>query len=208
MIYMDNREKQYMRSAFDDLGIDYMVEQLETSDYTDKKTFIIEFKSSDDFVSSVSNGRVFKQCSDLLVNDYNVKSLYIGGRGLIDLCISTRNKFVTVNQLIGAITSIQVMGISVIFVDTPKTLALYIQSLAEKANPEQKEHSPIRRKPKSGDYKLDIIRGIPGVGAKSGKILLAEFGTINGVANASVDELKKINGIASKTATKIHDYLN
>lgn len=208
MIYIDSAEKPYMRSAFDDLGIIYKSEHLESSDYTDKKTFVCEYKSSNDFVQSVSNGRVFKQCNDLLINDYKVKTVYIGCRGLFDLCISNNNKYMTVNNLIGAITTIQHMGISVIFVDTPKTLAKYVQSLESKSNSEIKEHSPIRRKVKSGDFKLDIIRGIPGVGPAAGKLLLKEFGTIRAIADVEQNELVKIKGIGKVSAKNIYESLN
>lgn len=52
------------------------------------------------------------------------------------------------------------------------------------------------------------LEGIPGVGAKRRRELLRHFGSASGVANANVDELKKINGISATLAQQIYDHLH
>lgn len=52
------------------------------------------------------------------------------------------------------------------------------------------------------------LEDIPGVGAKRRRELLRHFGSAKGVANASVDELKKTQGISATMAQQIYDHLH
>ncbi|HBO12733.1 MAG TPA: excinuclease ABC subunit C [Halieaceae bacterium] len=52
------------------------------------------------------------------------------------------------------------------------------------------------------------LEDIPGVGARRRRELLRHFGSAKGVANASVDELKKTQGISATMAQQIYDHLH
>jgi excinuclease ABC subunit C len=52
------------------------------------------------------------------------------------------------------------------------------------------------------------LEGIQGVGAKRRRELLRHFGSSQAVANANVDELKKITGISATMAQQIYDHLH
>jgi excinuclease ABC subunit C len=52
------------------------------------------------------------------------------------------------------------------------------------------------------------LEGIQGVGAKRRRELLRHFGSAQAVANANVDELKKITGISATMAQQIYDHLH
>jgi excinuclease ABC subunit C len=52
------------------------------------------------------------------------------------------------------------------------------------------------------------LEDIPGVGARRRRELLRHFGSARGVANASVEELKKISGISATMAAQIYDHLH
>jgi excinuclease ABC subunit C len=52
------------------------------------------------------------------------------------------------------------------------------------------------------------LEDIPGVGARRRRELLRHFGSARGVANASVDELKKTQGISATMAQQIYDHLH
>jgi excinuclease ABC subunit C len=56
--------------------------------------------------------------------------------------------------------------------------------------------------------KQSSLEGIPGIGAKRRRELLRHFGSAAGVANANVDELRKINGISESLAQTIYDHLH
>ncbi len=53
-----------------------------------------------------------------------------------------------------------------------------------------------------------LLEDIPGIGNKRRSALLKFFGGRSGVGNASVEELKKVEGISLKLAQQIHDYLH
>ncbi len=53
-----------------------------------------------------------------------------------------------------------------------------------------------------------LLEDIPGVGARRRRELLRHFGSAQGVVNASVEELRKINGISATMASQIYDYLH
>jgi ERCC4-type nuclease len=50
---------------------------------------------------------------------------------------------------------------------------------------------------------LFILQGFPGVGRKKAERLLNKFGSIEGVINASTDDLQTVNGIGKNTADEI-----
>ena len=52
------------------------------------------------------------------------------------------------------------------------------------------------------------LEDIPGVGAKRRRELLRHFGSVQGVENANIDELKKISGISATMAQQIYDHLH
>jgi len=58
------------------------------------------------------------------------------------------------------------------------------------------------------DKKLtsSVFDTIPDVGEKTKKLLLKHFGSIEKITKASIEELKKINGIGDQTAAKIYNF--
>ncbi len=49
------------------------------------------------------------------------------------------------------------------------------------------------------------LEGVPGIGAKRRRLLLRQFGGLQGVARAGVEELAKLDGISNQLAQKIYD---
>jgi len=52
------------------------------------------------------------------------------------------------------------------------------------------------------------LEEIPGVGARRRRELLRHFGSVQGVENASPEELQKISGISATMARQIYDHLH
>ena len=62
------------------------------------------------------------------------------------------------------------------------------------------------RKLRSDNISKSSLDDIPGIGKKRKINILKEFGTIDNVKNASVDELAKIKGMNKKAAANVYDY--
>ena len=62
------------------------------------------------------------------------------------------------------------------------------------------------RKLRSKDISSSSLDDIAGIGKKRKINLLKEFGTIEGIKNASVEELAKIEGMNQKTAENVYNY--
>ena len=57
---------------------------------------------------------------------------------------------------------------------------------------------------KRGTISKSVLTAIPGIGASKAKKLLAAFGGLAGVKRASLDELRKVKGIAQKDAEAVY----
>lgn len=62
------------------------------------------------------------------------------------------------------------------------------------------------RKLRSDNISESSLDDIPGIGKKRKINILKEFGTMNNVKNASVEELAKIKGMNEKVATTVYEY--
>ncbi len=63
------------------------------------------------------------------------------------------------------------------------------------------------RKLRSRRLTHSLLDNIPGVGPKRRKALLNHFGSLEKIKKASIGKLKEVEGVSSKTARKIYDYL-
>jgi Fanconi anemia group M protein len=50
-----------------------------------------------------------------------------------------------------------------------------------------------------------IISAFPEIGLKNARLLLSHFGSVQGIVNASLEELVAVKGIGEKTGQKIYD---
>ena len=62
------------------------------------------------------------------------------------------------------------------------------------------------RKLRSKNISASSLDDIVGIGKKRKVALLKEFGSVDNIKNASVDELSKIEGMNQKTAENVYNY--
>lgn len=64
------------------------------------------------------------------------------------------------------------------------------------------------RKKRSRAISYSKVEDIPGIGKHRKKLLLDHFGSFKAVSDATIEELKRVEGISTKTAKQIYTHLN
>jgi Fanconi anemia group M protein len=180
------------------------VRHLEVADYVVSERVGIEFKSIKDFEASIIDGRLFKQCEELIDN-FDRPILLIEGGCLFHGRIHP-------NAVRGAIASITTdYGIPVINVDSPAEAASLIIAYARREQSQLNKtvkYNAKRRAFTDDQFQEAIISAFPQLGVKLAQALLEHFGSVKGVINASLTDLKLVEGIGDGKAKTIFDLVN
>jgi excinuclease ABC subunit C len=64
-------------------------------------------------------------------------------------------------------------------------------------------HRQLRRKAATGS----ALEDVPGIGPKRRQALLAEFGSLDGIRQADVEELAAVPGMTRSAAERLHETL-
>lgn len=200
-ITVDYREKgSAILKNLVDLGVDVSMEQLDVGDFVFGRIGI-ERKSVRDFVDSLIDGRLLSQIKEL--RRFERPLLLVEGEEDI---FSVRK--VHPNAIFGMIGAIAVdFNIPILYTKNSNETAALIKVLA-KREIEEKGDFGIRiiKKPTSTKELQElIVSSFPGIGGGLNKRLLEQFGTIKKLVNASVDELKDVEGIGKGKAKDMVD---
>jgi len=176
-VILDNREHK-LRKVLDQRKdrITYEVQQLEVADIIITKDVAIERKEGSDYISSISDGRLFEQLVRLK-DAYPVPILII--EGLNDKVMN--NTGMKISSIYGALAFISYkLGISVIPTRHIFDTAIAIERIAYRE--QVKNDSPIfsRRAPKGlskEEKRVFIIEGLLDTGPKKAQVLIEKFKT-------------------------------
>ncbi len=176
--------------------------QLAVGDFSVGGGIIIERKTAVDFIHSLDDGRFHGQIFNMKLN-YTKPVVILEG----DI-FSTRSKF-SKASLGGAMAWIHANGVSLIPSTSPEATAEIIYFMAKNAQVDMKA-VPLRvKKPELTDKSAKyILEGLPAVAAIGSGNLLAHFGSIRAVMNATPEELAKVPRIGKATAQRIYDTIN
>ncbi|MCF7861056.1 DEAD/DEAH box helicase [Candidatus Woesearchaeota archaeon] len=206
-IYVDHREKgSHMLKKIIEMGIRIELKQLKIADYVLSDRVGVEYKTVDDFVDSLVDGRLMTQVRELKSN-YERPIIMIQGEKSI---YSVRN--IHPNAIRGLLSVIMVSyGIPIIFTETNSDSAEMIAIVARREQEEVKRNFTPHGDKKSQSMKDQqeyIISSLPLVGTGLAKPLLKKFGSVKAIVNATVDELKEVEKIGDKKAKQIFDVIN
>ncbi len=204
-IFADHREKgsQVLKELVD-LGIRLNLSQLDVGDFVLSSRCAAEYKTVPDFVDSIIDGRLLLQ-SKAMRQGFQRPLFIIEGEG--DL-FSQRK--VHPNAINGMLATIAVSyGIPILRTKNPKETANLLSIIARREQEEdQSSYTPHERKPLSEkEIQEYIISAFPGIGPTLARPLLKRFGSVRGVINASVDELKDVEKIGDKKARSMKDII-
>jgi len=203
-IFVDDRERD--SGVADALslrpGLSVEVRRLQLGDYQVGDSLIVERKTLADFARSVRDCRLFAQAGRLSRHRHMRTCLILEGT-------PDRYRRLAIPQpaFQGAlITATLVFGLPVLRSASPEETADLILYAANQL--QRREIRPPRRRGfrVTGNRRRQILllQAIPEIGSSKAELLLQAFASPAGVARASVDELRSVDGIGEVAATKIY----
>ena len=204
-IVIDYREKS---SGLIDLlkneNIRIKVRKISYGDYIINGSITIERKTARDFLSSIMDGRLVNQISNLKRHCINPILLVEGnpfktGLSMDDMAIR------------GALISTQAIWYVPVIFSRTKEESKDIMVMIGKQEEACMDVVPLRhgyRPRRLRSKQLFILQGLPKVGPTMAKRLLVHFKTVSNVVNATVEDLMKVEGIGKVSAEKIRAVLD
>ncbi|MEN4006054.1 MAG: DEAD/DEAH box helicase [Methanobacteriaceae archaeon] len=202
LIYADSREgNSRVLRELDKLNVDIEVKSLAIADYQVSDEVGIERKTTKDFIVSIMDKRLYKQAKKLVEN-FRKPVIILEGEDLYSSLIHP-------NAVRGALASIAVdFGIPIIPTRSEEDTAAMIMRIALREQILERPAIQIRTEKKPltlYEQQLYIVESLPNIGPVMAKKLLEEFGSVKEVINASLSELKNVEGIGDKIAKKIRE---
>ncbi len=206
-IVIDHREtKSGVAKVLDRLGMELSFAALEIGDYVVSDRLAVERKRTDDFASSLIDGKrnLFAQLSDL-ARVYEKPVLIIEGNELFTC------RQLNPNAIYGSLVSIAIdFGVSILYSRDEEETAAILRVLAKREQTENKrEINPHGKKSASTltEQQEYLISSISNIGPKAARNLLLHFGSVEAVMKADVKELRTVKQIGPKTAARIREIL-
>ena len=205
-IVVDHRE--YRSNVVKNLatkGVSVEPQQLDVGDYVLSSRIGVERKSVDDFLESLMDGKLFRQIAQLR-DAYSRPILILEGENLF----TRRN--ISHNAIYGSLASITVdYGVPVLTTKDAFETADLLNVIAKREQREDKKAVAVRGEKSQmslRERQQFIVEGLPNVSVVIAKRLLARFGTIKDIANATEEELQEVKGIGKNIASDIIKLLN
>ncbi len=202
-IIVDHRElKGRVVEELFKAGVQLDIRNLPVADYVLSDRLAIEFKTINDLESSIIDGRIFKQCEELIDNFQKPIIIVLGN------LTSSR---IHPNSLRGAIAAITIdYGIPLINFETPFDVAQQIIAYAKREQDKKREVRYFAKKKGYTENQIleNIVASFPTIGIKLAKEILKQFKSIKNLSNAKLEELLKVPLIGPKKAKRIYDIIN
>ncbi len=206
-IFIDHREtKSGVAKVLDRLGMELNFAALEIGDYVVSDRIAVERKRTDDFVTSLINGKhnLFAQLSNL-ARVYEKPVLIIEGGDLFTF------RQINPNSIYGSLVSIAIdFGISILYSRDEEETAAMLKMLTRREQVEnRREINPHGKKLAStlAEQQEYLISSISNIGPKASRNILLHFGSVEAFMKANTEELRKVKLIGPKTAAKIREVL-
>jgi DNA excision repair protein ERCC-4 len=192
--------------------------QLKVGDYVVSSETAVERKTVRDLISSIYDGRLFLQCSDL-VKHYQKPLLVVQGNIAelaetpedmedMDIKLHTERMPLAYDALITVATEFR---IPIIHTPSAEQTAQLLVTLVSRSLREGKATGPLLRKIKKENpiyiQQLSVLASLPGVGEKLAARMLKKFHTPIRALNASAAELATIPGFGLARAERVRKIL-
>lgn len=181
-----------------DVKID--LETLKIGDFILSDRVAVEKKTTEDFTSSIIDGRLFTQVM-------NLKSVYQMPIVLVEGETLYSAREIRPEAVMGALVSVLIdYDVPIVWMRTPPETALFLFSIARREQFKERREPKIRAETKPATLSESqefIIAGLPHVDRVLARRLLKTFGSVERVFSASEEELQKVEGIGKKISEMI-----
>jgi DNA excision repair protein ERCC-4 len=201
-VVVDEREKQSgVPDKLSKLNVRVYFSNLPIADYVINPEIAIERKSLSDFISSIYDGRLFIQASEIS-SAYRKPYLIVEG-DVKEVRQLTRN----INSYYGAITSVTLAyDLRIMHTASQDETAIAIAEMIKNSRARKIQGQAIRVAPKAKDLpqqQLYFVSSLPGVGSKLAKRLLTRFGTPRQIVKLTGSQLALVPRFGWKKAEKV-----
>jgi ERCC4-type nuclease len=204
MIVCDERERASgVPQELALLGVITKFAMLPAGDYIVSPSTAVERKSVRDFVTSLYDGRLFKQVSEL-GRVYSNHILIVEGDPAEIASIAYNIK-----SYYGALSSVMLdFNTKTIFTPSPRETAIALEAMARRlarSKPE-KWFTMYQSRPKGNtlqEQQMTVVMSLPGIGQNLARRLLVSFSTVRKIMNASSSQLASVEGVGRARAEKI-----
>jgi ERCC4-related helicase/DNA uptake protein ComE-like DNA-binding protein len=202
VIFADHREKAsgVIKELINN-GIKLNLEKLDSADYLLSSRVGVEFKTNEDFVNSIIDGRLLMQVKQLKRNFERPLIIIEGTEDIY----SIRN--IHSNAIMGMLSMIAISyGIPIISTKNHKETASLMQIIAKREQEETgKNFTPHSEKRVSTlkEQQEYFVSSLPGIGMTLAKPLLKEFKSVKNLINAKKEDLEKVEKIGPKKAEEL-----
>ena len=199
IIIIDDREPLYISNKLPNAKI----ERLEIGDYI-IDDMIIERKSSGDFVSSIIDGRLFRQLNNMQDLEFKSVLAIIGNiwRPFADSRINYGSQ-----MIFGVFKNIiKDFNTSIIQFDMENDFITFLKKCDEENKDKKQLCLPHRKGKTLQEQKIFALSNIEGVSIKKAELLLNNFKSIKGISDANKKELLNLDGIGKKLANNVIEF--
>lgn len=176
--------------------------KLDIGDYVVPGNVGIERKNAMDFISSIVDGRLFEQGSEL-VKAYDKAYVIIEG----DLWRAASRRNVHEHAIISSLISLSEIGIRILYTHNEEGTAYTIKSLAEGGVNLGVKTTVIKKSNSIYDAQITFLSSLPGIGIKRAAALLKAFGTPLNALNNLNQWVRKVDGINEKIVALVRKVL-
>ena len=179
--------------------------QLAVGDYLLSKRVAVERKTASDFISSIVDGRLFKQMAELKEN-FRTPLLILEGNPL------SNERKIHPNAIRGALASVSLdYGIPILKTENNLETAEMLLAIAKREQITKNKSVAVRgkKKARSMNHRQEIlIAGLPQINTQTARKLLKHFSSPEKIFTATREELMNVEGVGPKTAKRIRMLLS
>jgi DNA excision repair protein ERCC-4 len=206
-VVVDERERSSgVPDLLSKLSVRVYYSRLPIADYVVSPEIAVERKSLPDFVSSVYDGRLFVQASEISTAFKKPYIIVEGDVGRVGSLV--RN----VSSYYGAIASVTLAyDLRLIHTASPSETAEAIAALTRQTRARPLPFGAMSAPPKGKDepqQQLYLVSSLHGVGTKLAKRMLGRYGTPRKIMSLTESQLSMVPGLGSKRAAKIAHMLD